>query len=212
MDYKDQLVLTGELNEIGEPVAANVPESYRMGVELMTGIRTKVGFNWDINATISRNRIKNFTETLYGYDSDWNELDPITIDHGTTHIAFSPDLIFNNTFSYHYKGLNCALQSQYIGKQYMSNANIDAHLLDPYWVSNLFISYTFKLKRLKELTIGGSIYNLFNEEYENNGWASSDFTGHIDANGHVIMDQRNNYAGFAPQAGIHFMGNINIKF
>jgi iron complex outermembrane receptor protein len=212
MDYKDQLVLTGELNEIGEPVAANVPESYRMGVELMAGIRTKVGFNWDINATISRNRIKNFTETLYGYDSDWNELDPITIDHGTTHIAFSPDLIFNNTFSYHYKGLNCALQSQYIGKQYMSNANVDAHLLDPYWVSNLFISYTFKLKRLKELTIGGSIYNLFNEEYENNGWASSDFTGHIDANGHVIMDQRNNYAGFAPQAGIHFMGNINIKF
>ena len=65
MDYKDQLVLTGELNEIGEAVAANVPDSYRMGIELMAGLKLPCGFQWDINATLSRNRVENFTETLY---------------------------------------------------------------------------------------------------------------------------------------------------
>lgn len=64
MDYKDQLVLTGELNEIGEAMASNVPDSYRTGIELMAGIKLDCGFQWDINATLSKNRVQNFTETL----------------------------------------------------------------------------------------------------------------------------------------------------
>mgnify|MGYP002962382788 FL=1 len=135
MDYKDQLVLTGELNEIGEAVAANVPDSYRMGIELTGGLKLSCGFQWDINATLSRNRIKNFVETLYGYDEDWNELPGVKIDHGTTHIAFSPDFILSNRFGYAYKGLEVSLQSQYVSKQYMSNMDIEDHLLDAYFVS-----------------------------------------------------------------------------
>lgn len=204
MDYKDQLVLTGELNEIGEPVAANVPDSYRMGIELMAGLNLKCGFQWDINATLSRNRIKNFVETVYGYDDNWNSLPGVQIDHGTTRIAFSPDFILNNRFGYSYKGFDVSLQSQYVGKQYMSNMNIEDHRLDAYFVSNLNLAYTFKLPKLKSVTIGCTVYNLFNEEYENNGWASSDYTN--------TVEHRNNYAGYAAQAGTNVLGHISLSF
>lgn len=204
MDYKDQLVLTGELNEIGEPIAANMPDSYRMGIELMAGMKFKCGFIWDINATLSRNRIKNFVETIYGHDDNWNKLPGVQISHGSTHIAFSPDFILNNRFGYIYKGLEASLQSQYVGRQYMSNMNIEEHRLDAYFVSNLHLAYTFKLPKLKSMTIGCTIYNLFNEEYENNGWASSDYTNKV--------VNRNNYAGYAVQAGTNLLGHISLSF
>lgn len=204
MDYKDQLVLTGELNEIGEPVAANVPDSYRMGIELMAGVKLNCGFQWDINATWSRNRIKNFVETIYGYDDDWNELPAVQINHGSTRIAFSPDFILNNRFGYTFRGFEVALQSQYVGKQYMSNMEIEDHRLDAYFVSNLNLAYTFKLPKLKSVTVGCTIYNLFNEEYENNGWASSDYTN--------TVQHRNNYAGYAAQAGTNVLGHLTLSF
>lgn len=204
MDYKDQLILTGELNEIGEAVAANVPDSYRMGIELMAGVKLPCGFQWDINATLSRNRIKNFVETLYGHDDDWNPLPAVKIDHGTTHIAFSPDFLLNNRFGYTYKGFEASLQSQYVGKQYMSNMDIEDHRLDAYFVSNLSLAYTFKLPRLKSVTVGCTVYNLFNEKYENNGWASSDYTN--------TPQQRNNYAGYAAQAGTNVLGHLSLSF
>lgn len=204
MDYKDQLVLTGELNEIGEAVAANVPDSYRMGVELMAGLKLKCGFQWDVNATLSRNRIQNFVETIYGYDDNWNSLPNVQINHGSTHIAFSPDFILNNRFGYTYKGFEVGLQSQYVGKQYMSNMDIEDHRLDAYFVSNLNLAYTFKLPKLKSVTIGCTVYNLFNEEYENNGWASSDYTN--------SAENRNNYAGYAAQAGTNVLGHISLSF
>lgn len=204
MDYKDQLVLTGELNEIGEPVAANVPESYRMGVELMAGIQLNCGFQWDVNATLSRNRIKNFVETIYGYDDNWNSLPAKQINHGTTAISFSPDFMLNNRFGYTYKGFEASLQSQYVGKQYMSNMNIEEHRLDAYFVSNLNLAYTFKLPQLKSVTVGCTVYNLFNEEYENNGWAARDYTNNL--------EHLNSYTGYAVQAGTHVLGHISLSF
>lgn len=204
MDYKDQLVLTGELNEIGEAMAANVPDSYRMGIELMAGMKLSCGFQWDINATLSRNRIKNFVETLYGFTKDRNILPGVQINHGTTHIAFSPDFILNNRFGYTYRGFEVSLQSQYVGKQYMSNMDIEAHRLDAYFVSNLNLAYTFKLPKLKSVTIGCTVYNLFNEEYANNGWASSDYTD--------SPENRNNYTGYAAQAGTNVLGHISLSF
>ena len=169
MDYKDQLVLTGELNEIGEAVAANVPDSYRMGIELMAGLKLALRFQWDINATLSRNRVENFTETLYENEDPTG--DTWSTYLGDTHIAFSPDFLLNNRFGYTYKGFEASLQSQYVSKQYMSNLNCKDHILDAYFVSNLNLSYTFTLPKTKSITVGCTIYNLFNEEYENNGYA-----------------------------------------
>ena len=82
MDYKDQLVLTGELNEIGEAMASNVPDSYRTGIELMAGIKLDCGLQWDINATLSKNRVQNFTETLFENEEAGSEA--WVIKHGDT--------------------------------------------------------------------------------------------------------------------------------
>jgi len=205
MDYTDQLVLTGELNEIGEAVQVNVPDSYRAGVELQAGYKFPFGLRWDANATLSRNRIKNFQETIYGYDDNWNDLPAETINHGTTHIAFSPEAIVNNAFSYEHKGWFARLSTQFVGAQYMSNADVEAHKLDAYCVSNLDLSYTFTpAKAFKAITLGATVYNLFNEKYENNGWASSNYLN--------TPDQRVNYTGYAAQAGTNFLAHVTFKF
>ena len=202
MHYKDQLALTGELNEIGEPLADNIPDSYRAGIELMASVALPFGFNWEANATLSRNRIKDFTEVLYDDDTyeKWE------VNHGETRIAFSPDIIANNILSYSNKGLSLSMHTQYVSKQYMSNAQQSDHLLDAYLVSNLYASYTFKLRGTKSVTVGANIYNLFNEEYENNGYAGS---GYYTVNGEKI---RYNYAGYAAQAGTNFLGHVTINF
>ena len=205
MDYKDQLVLTGELNEIGEAMASNVPDSYRTGIELMAGIKLDCGLQWDINATLSKNRVQNFTETLFENEEAGSEA--WVIKHGDTPIAFSPDFILNNRFGYTFKGFEASLQSQYISKQYMSNAKQEECTLDAYFVSNLNLSYTFKLPKVKSVTVGCTIYNLFNEEYENNGYAGSGY--YLDDNGGKV---RYNYAGYAAQAGTNVLGHIAINF
>ena len=202
MDYKDQLVLTGELNEIGEPLAANIPDSYRAGIELMAGITLPCGFRWDANATFSRNRIKEFTEVLYDDDTyeRWE------INHGETRLSFSPEVIVNNTFAYRWHGLEASLQSQYVGKQYMSNCDQEEHRLDAYFVSNLRLAYTFRLKGIKNITVGATVYNIFDEEYESNGYAGSGYYTDSDGN-----RQRYNYAGYAAQAGINVLGHVSIE-
>mgnify|MGYP003288905108 FL=1 len=204
MDYKDQLVLTGELNEIGEPLAANMPESYRMGVELMAAWQVTPQFGWNANASLSRNRIKDFTETLYENEDPSGDVWQTNL--GDTHIAFSPDVILNNQFVYNYKGWEASLHSQYVGKQYMSNLDCDAHILDAYFVSNLSVSYSFALPKIKQVTIGCTVYNLFNEEYENNGYAGSGF--YYDGDQKVRYD----YAGYAAQAGTNFLAHLSLTF
>ena len=202
MDYKDQLVLTGELNEIGEPLATNIPDSYRAGIELTAGISLPFGLSWDINATFSRNRIKEFTEVLY----DDNTYERWDIEYRETPIAFSPSIIANSNIAYRWRGLEASFQSQFVSKQYMSNTAQEDHTLDAYFVNNLRLSYTFRFKGVKSLTLGATIYNLFNEEYENNGYAGSGYYTDDDGTRH-----RYNDAGYAAQAGINALGHITIE-
>ncbi len=204
MDYTDQLVLTGELNEIGEPVSANVKDSYRMGIELQAAAKLPLGFKWEANATLSRNRIENFCETLYGYDDNWNDLPAQIVQHGSTHTAFSPSFVANNQLSYEYKGFFARLTTQYVGEQYMSNADVAAHKLKAYCISNLDFAYTLEhLGSIKSATFGITINNLFNKAYENNGWASSSYLN--------TPDQRINYTGYAAQARTNFMAHLTLK-
>ena len=175
-----------------------------MGIELMAGLKLPCGFQWDINATLSRNRVENFTETLYENEDPTG--DTWSTYLGDTHIAFSPDFLLNNRFGYIYKGFEASLQSQYVSKQYMSNLNCKDHILDAYFVSNLNLSYTFTLPKTKSITVGCTIYNLFNEEYENNGYAGSGF---YYENGQKV---RYNYAGYAAQADTNVLGHISLSF
>ena len=204
MDYKDQLVVTGQLSDTGNPLSVNVPESYRMGIELQASLRPWKWFDWNINATISRNRIKNFVE--YIYEDEWTN--PISFDLGDTPIAFSPDFTLANSFGFKYAGFDANLDSRYVSKQYLNNAHNDEQSLDAYFVTDLHLGYTFRrLLSLKEVRLGVSVYNLFNEKYENNGYAGAGY--YVDDAGQKVNYR---YAGYAAQATTNVMASIAIKF
>ena len=204
MDYKDQLVVTGQLSDTGNPLSVNVPKSYRMGVELQGALRPVKWFDWQINATLSRNRIKNFVE--YIYEDEWTN--PITFDRGNTPIAFSPDFVLHNAFNFHVAGFDASLESRYISKQYMNNARSEDTVLDSYFVSDLHLGYTFhKVAGIRKLHVGFSIYNLFNEKYFNNGYAGAGY--YKGDNGEPVIYR---YAGYSAQAPTHVSANVSLTF
>lgn len=203
MDYKNQLVVTGQLSDTGNAVSVNVPDSYRMGVELQGVLKPVKWFEWAINATLSRNRIKNFTE--YIYEDEWTN--PISFNLGDTPIAFSPDFILHNSFNFDVAGFDASLMSRYVSSQYMNNARSEEAKLDSYFVSDLALGYTFKnLHGIKDLRIGFTIYNIFNEKYCNNGYAGA---GYYMEDGKPVIYR---YAGFAAQATTNVLGTVTMNF
>lgn len=203
MDYKDQLVVTGQLSDTGNPLSVNVPDSYRAGIELQGALRPVNWFDWTVNATLSRNRIKNFVE--YIYEEGWHN--PITRDCGDTSIAFSPSVILHNAFNFNYRNFEATLSTRYVSDQYMDNAETPEAKLDAYCVSDLSLGYTFRhIKGVKALRIGAAVYNIFNKKYCNNGWASAEY--YVEDGKDVVY----RYAGFAPQATANFMGTVSLTF
>ena len=220
MDYKDQFVLTGEIDKIGEAITRNVDKSYRLGVELEAAVKPVDWFRWDINATWSKNRVKGITVVL----DDGN-----VADLGDQPLAFSPDWIANNIFTFNYKGMKASIQSQYVSKQYMTNTGFESYrtlddndkpvdvgmMLDGHFTTNIDLSYNFKLPKLglKDATIGVTLYNLFSAEYDNNGWAAPAYTkenGNVVATGQGTHDQYE--AGFAPSAPFNVMAHLSVNF
>lgn len=203
MDYKDQLVPTGQLSDTGNPVSVNVPHSYRMGVELTCRLNPCRWFDWQFTSTLSRSRIKDFTE--YIYEDEWTN--PITIDCGNTPISFSPDFTFHNSFNFSWLDFDASLSSQFVSKQYLTNSGNGEHVIDPYFVSDLHLGYKFKnIAGLKTLRLGCTIYNIFSEKYENNGYAGAGY--YVDGGEKVIY----RYAGYAAQAPAHLMATVTVKF
>ena len=230
MDYKNQFVLTGEINDIGEMVSANSGRSYRFGIELEAAYKPVDWFRWDANATFSRNRTKNW-EAAGVEEGSWSSIGTVSL--GETPIAFSPETIFNNIFTFMHKGFRASLRSQFIGEQYMSNTGFKSFHVYEYddnynitgektvgmtlksnFVTHLDLSYTTKaLSRLgiKEATAGMTIYNIFSEKYDNNGWAYCEIG--LDKNGSPYAWSDSVYeAGFAPQAPCHLMFNVSLNF
>lgn len=204
MDYKDQLVATGQLSDTGNPVSENVRSSYRAGIELQLGLKPCRWFDWTLNATLSRNRIKDFVEYIYD-DNDYSS--HITINRGTTRISFSPDFILNNSFNFAWRGFDASLQSHYVSRQYMTNSEQRDQSLDPYFVSNLLLGYTFSIHGLKSMRIGFTVNNIFNEKYENNGYAGSGY--YVDETGEKVIYH---YSGYSVQAPVNVIGSITVNF
>jgi len=214
MHYNDQFVLTGQQNALGDMISKNVGKSYREGVELSAAFQPCKAFRWDANATFSRNRAKDWMVTLDNTGKN--------VDLGDTPLSFSPDVIFKNIFSYNYKGFEASLQSQYIGKQYMTNTGFKSYvdgsnnvslMLDSYFVSNLNLAYTFKLRHMKSVTAGVTFYNLFSEKYESNGSANAQLES--DSNGKVIAYQDadgDSYSAYSAQAPVNFMAHLSLNF
>ena len=219
MYYKNQFVLTGQIDEMGDMVASNdnSGRSYRAGVELEAAYKPVDWFRWDVNATFSRNRNKHYTVTFTDPDT-WESSKPY--DMGSTPTSFSPEAIANNIFTFSKKGFNASIVTHFVGKQYLTNTGIDNYIykgkeyamyLDKYSSTDIDLSYTFNFKVPKSLTIGISIYNVFSSEFDNNGWAYCELNK--DANGKIYAWSTDEYeAGFAPQAPCNFLIHASIKF
>ncbi|MBP3774774.1 MAG: TonB-dependent receptor [Bacteroidaceae bacterium] len=206
MDYKDQLVQNGLLNDIGEAVFVNVPNSYRTGIELQAAVKPMRWLDWDINATLSRNRIQHYTQQDAVMDDNWNVLDTRSTYYKSATIAFSPAFVLNNGLDFHWKGWNALLQSHYVSRQYLTNTHEKAISIDPYFVNDLHVNYSFKVKGVKGITVGATVYNLLNEKYESNGWGSRAFF-----QDGASVSYSPDY-GLSTQAGIHVMGHVSIAF
>ncbi len=206
MDYTDQLVLTGEINDVGSAVMTNVMDSHRAGIEMSGSMVPVSWFRWDLNATFSRNKIKDFT----GYVDNWDywsapAIEPYQIleQLGTTDLAFSPAVIINNKLNFEpVKSLQVGLISHYVGKQYIDNTSSDYRILAPYFINDLALSYAFYPQFMKEISLQFQVRNLFNVEYETNAWVYRYFSG----------GEEGTYDGYFPQAGIHLMAGIRLKF
>lgn len=200
MNYKDQLVLNGRVNEIGRAIAENVDNSYRMGIELFFGAQFTNWLRWDINGTWSKNRIKDYI--AYFSDAQYNQHEK---NWGTTPISFSPSFMGNSVIAINpLKSAHIALHTQFSTRQYLDNLGLKENSLDPYIVNHLHLSYDIKLPYTKGLTIGASIYNLFNLKYETNGYSQTS----IDAtNQSLSFDPR-----FYPMAGTNVLAHATIIF
>jgi iron complex outermembrane receptor protein len=203
MKYKDQLILTGEVNDIGEMLTSNIPDSYRAGIEVTAGIPITSWLQWNGNLTLSNSKIKKYTE----YIDDWESGRQAANYLGTTSISYSPDVTAGSLFSVNFHDCSAGLQSLYVGKQYIDNSESNERKLDPYFVNNLRLAYTFKLKGIKSLTVSALINNLFNEKYESNGYV---WYSWYEGSGNERA--RKNQLRYFAQAGTHVMANVSLKF
>lgn len=197
MNYKDQLILTGEVNDVGAYIRDNVSKSYRMGIELEAGAMLGKKVSLSGNVTVSQNKIPSFTEYIDDYDNGGQ----IEIVHTNADLAFSPNIISSLAISYEpIKKLFFTFTSKYVGKQYLDNTSNDNRKLDAYFVSHLRADYAFKTKVFKEIKFGVAVNNIFNQLYANNGYTYGWYAGGAYA--------RENF--MYPQAGINFLGRLTL--
>ena len=199
MDYKDQLVKTGEINNVGNPISVNMPESYRRGVEIAGGIRLFKRLNWQANATFSQNKILNYTE----YTDNWDTWGQDENYIGETNISFSPEVIAGSQLTYEpFKGFELALISKYVGEQYIDNSSAKDRMLDAYFVNSLRLNFHFTTKLIKGVDLQFVVNNLFDEEYETNAWVYRYSQG----------GEYYNMDGYFPQAGTNVMFGLVLNF
>lgn len=199
MFYKNQLVVTGKVNDVGGYFRQNVDKSYRIGIELDGSYLINRQFAINANAALSRNKIKNFNEFYDNYDTGGQ----VQIDYNSTTISFSPAAVLFGELIYKpISGFAIALQSKYISKQYLDNTQNESRVLKAFWVSNARLGYDFKFAGVKNINAGLLVNNLFNKRYANNGYTFSYQSG-----GSRVAE---NF--YYPQAGTNFLFSLNVKF
>ncbi len=212
MDYKNQLVATGEKSSVGYDIMTNVDKSYRTGIELMAGVKILPSLKWDMNLTLSRNRINEFVAYASHYDTlTWNEIAlGKTIRY--THISYSPEIIGASILSYEaVKNFHISLITKYVGEQYFDNTSSDDRKLDDYIVNNIRLQYTLKTKWFKSIGFSLQINNILGEKYANNAYGGIWYEGR--QKGRWLDEKQDkNWAYYFPQAGPHFLAGITIKF
>jgi iron complex outermembrane receptor protein len=194
MDYINQLVLNGALNDVGSGIRENVSQSYRGGVEVSTRILISKKVKLNLNATYSQNKIENFTEVVY----DDETYARIENKYKNTDIAFSPDMIAAAAIEYNpLKSLNLMLQTKYVGEQFLDNTSNSNRKIDAYQTVDARISYSIFPKKMREISFNLLVNNIMNTLYSSNGYTYQ-YLG------------TNNF--YYPQAGTNFLVGMTVKF
>ena len=195
MLYHNQLVATGRVNDGYDSLNVNVDKSYRRGVELMASWKSTKWLTLSGNLTLSQNRIVDYVDELSGSPTYGQNLGDMTI-------SYSPSIIGAISADFHVKGFSLIWNTQYVGKQYFTNNEIEALSLDPYCVTNVDLGYLHEFGDKRSVRFGVVVNNLFSTLYESNGF------------GYSYMDEDTRYddAYFFPQAPINFLANVTVNF
>ncbi len=202
MLYKDQLVQTGMINDVGAYTRVNVPDSYRAGIELQGGYAFATWFRASGNLTLSRNKIRELNEFLDDYDASFEWVGQQQVTHRNKDISFSPAVTGSALLDFTpVKDLGISFIEKYVGRQYLDNTQNRERMLDAFFTQDLRVSYTLHGRLFREWNIIAQVNNLFNRKYEPNGYTYS-----YVYNGAVMAD---NY--YFPMAGTNFMIGLNLK-
>ncbi|UQD55258.1 TonB-dependent receptor [Flavobacterium sp. K5-23] len=200
MAYKDQLILTGELDDVGAPIRKNSGDSYRLGLEIDATVAVLDNLIIRPNVTISTNKNKDFHF----------ERDGMLTALGNTNIAYSPNFIAGNIITYMpMANLQMSFLSKIVGEQYMGNIDSEGSKLKSYFVNDLNVSYEFIPKSVfKSILLSGLVNNVFDYKYESNGFFYTYDDNWSNANQITTIEG----AGYYPQAGINFLLGLTLKF
>ncbi len=199
MGYKNQLALSGKINDVGGYSRINIPKSYRAGIECEGVWKISTWINWSLNLTLSVNKIQKFTE----YVDDWSNGGQKAIEWKNTDLALSPNKILGSHFSIKpTENMGIHLLSKGVGRQYLDNTQTESRSLDPYIIHDIIFNYTMKTKLLKLCSIALMINNISNQVYASNGYT---FSG-------IISDERKEFNFVYPQAGINYLARLELLF
>ncbi len=203
MDYTNQLVLTGKLNDVGASIRTNVDNSYREGIELEGATRLFKKLTWGANATFSANKIKNFTEVVYDYGVNYDEYNAVERSYQNTDISFSPNLISGSSLTYTIvKGLDATWLSKYVGQQYLDNSSNETRKIDGYFINDFRLIYSIHPKHMREISFSFLLNNVLDVKYSSNGYTYGYLGGGAET--------RQNY--YYPQAGRNYLGMVAFRF
>ncbi len=219
MYYRNQLALTGQINDVGAAIRTNIPTSYRAGIEIVGGMELAPGLELMASATFSQNKIESFTERI----DDWGGGEQVLVEHEDTDLALSPNVIASGELSYQLlrssltHHLEIAVLSKYVGEQFIDNTSNDNSKLDDYFFSDLRLSYNWKSGFFKDIGLTFTVHNMFDQKFSANAWTyrflSEDYDPRADDT--FARSEGNgfyNLTGFFPQAGRHYMLALTVGF
>jgi iron complex outermembrane receptor protein len=202
MLYKDQLVLTGKLNDVGDAIRINVPKSYRLGLEAWGGTQINQWLRVEGNITVSENKLRNYEDYVPHYDQNFDFIGYQTLHFSSSQISFSPWLTaFGSIAVQQFKNLELLLNTKAVSKKYLDNTQSEYKKINGYLIQDLQANYAFnkKDKTIAELIL--QVNNIWNKKYEANGYTYSYFYD-------TSLVKENFYY---PMAGINWTLGLNIK-
>jgi iron complex outermembrane receptor protein len=196
MHYVNQLVLNGQINDVGAYTRINVPRSYRTGIELAWAKTFFTKFDFNGSLSLSRNIITSYDEYIDNWDTGLQEIE----SYRNTTIAFSPAVVGSGYLGYivlskseqsNQSKLVAGIRSKYVGQQYIDNTGSEERSLDPYFLNDFSITGSISNRFIKDVAISFVVQNLFNHRYESNAWVYR----------YVYEGMISELNGYYPQAG-----------